>query len=94
MTDHEVPTVDVTRDAAPALAEVGRLLGIRLDDRLDLDPSPRAHGATGLVRDGRIHLDPDRWDPDSPAGRRTLAHEAVHLLLGQRAWAIGGGARR
>ncbi len=88
MTDHEVPTVDVTRDAAPALAEVGRLLGIRLDDRLDLDPSPRAHGATGLVRDGRIHLDPDRWDPDSPAGRRTLAHEAVHLLQ-HRAAAAG-----
>jgi len=80
-----------------ALAEVGRLLGVRLDGRLVLDAAPRAHGATGLVRGGRIHLDPERWDPASPAGRHVLAHEAVHLLQHRAAEArtveqLGGNA--
>lgn len=39
----------------------------------------RPHGARGLVRGGRILLDPARYDPGNADGRRLLAHEAVHL---------------
>lgn len=44
----------------------------------------RPHGARGLVRDGRILLDPARYDPGTVEGRRLLTHEAVHLVQQSR----------
>ncbi len=69
---------------AEILAELGPALG--LDTRqvvvhADADARDKTHarGLYGLMRDGEVFLDPDRYDPATATGRRLLAHESVHL---------------
>lgn len=36
-------------------------------------------GLLGLMREGKVYLDPDTYDPSVPDGRALLAHELVHV---------------
>lgn len=36
-------------------------------------------GLLGLMREGKVYLDPDRYNPGAPDGRALLAHELVHV---------------
>ncbi len=62
-----------------------RLLGedfeeVRIHRDAEAAAAASALGAKAYVRGRDIYFGRDRYDPDSPAGRETLAHELAHVV--------------
>ncbi len=66
------------------VAELLPALGLdpsKIEIRINPESAARldARGASGLVESGKVFLHPDRYAPQTGAGRRLLAHELAHL---------------
>ncbi|HMV66502.1 MAG TPA: DUF4157 domain-containing protein [Myxococcota bacterium] len=79
-----IDAADPVEEAGPLLARLARGLGLA-PDAVELLIGPesarrtRAHGTGGMMENGRIHLDPEGFDPSTREGVRLLAHELVHV---------------
>ncbi|MCC6621577.1 MAG: DUF4157 domain-containing protein [Deltaproteobacteria bacterium] len=83
---------DNVHDLDPVRAEKTREILDTLGHQLGIDPygfdvkvdeegqeQTGDQGLYGLMHDGTVFLDPEIYDPTTPAGRGLLAHEVVHI---------------
>lgn len=64
-------------ELAAGLGLDGSSVRVRVDDTARAVTGAR--GALGLMQDGVVYLNPERYDPETRAGRYLLAHEVAHV---------------
>lgn len=62
-----------------ALGVVKSGFEVRVDDTARRRTDAKGNGASGVMEDNVVYLHPERYDPQTRAGRELLAHEVTHV---------------